>query len=342
MPAFASPRRSAFTVVELLVVLAIIAVLMALLLAGVQQAREAANRTRCQNNLKQLALAVHHFHESRGTLPTYFGIYPSVGSCGVRPGCNRSAVYGSWFVHLLPFVEQGDLYRQVAEEVAARPYNERIQLTSGSNCRVTTDRQYTGGHSRQITVCDVYPTYEEHGIWVPSVRTVRFKVLRCPSDPTAGENAVLSGWGVTNYLANYNAFDSGQRIPANQPLWTLPPTFLAITDGLSNTVLFGEGYASCDGWVRLALYSWSYHNFGLDWMQNPNTLMFQVRPEPKTAPQCPAGQECCDSWRAQTPHAVMNVALADGSVRTVGRGISAATWENALLPRDGNTLGADW
>jgi prepilin-type N-terminal cleavage/methylation domain-containing protein len=342
MPAHNLPRRPAFTLIELLVVVAIIAVLLALLMAGVQQVREAANRTRCANNLKQLALAVHHFHEDRNTLPTFFGIYPSVGTCGVRPGCNRAAVYGSWFVHLLPYVEQGDLYRQLADETAARPYNERIQLTQGSNCRAVQDRTYTGGHIRTHTVCDVYPTYEEHGIWVPSVRQRTFKLLRCPSDPLVGENALVSGWGPTNYLANYNAFDSGTRLPANQALWTTPPSFLAVTDGLSNTVLFGEGYGNCDGWVRIALYSWHYHNFGLDWFQNPNTLMFQVRPEPKTAPQCLAGQECCDAWHAQTPHSTMNVALADGSVRSVGRGISPATWANVLQPRDGNTVGADW
>jgi prepilin-type N-terminal cleavage/methylation domain-containing protein len=85
MPAHNLARRPAFTLIELLVVVAIIAVLLALLMAGVQQVREAANRTRCANNLRQLALAVNHFHEDRNTLPTFFGIYPAVGTCGVRP-----------------------------------------------------------------------------------------------------------------------------------------------------------------------------------------------------------------------------------------------------------------
>jgi prepilin-type N-terminal cleavage/methylation domain-containing protein len=340
-PLRAERRRWGFTLIELLVVIAIIAVLIGLLLPAVQKVREAAARMKCQNNLKQLALAVHHFHEANGTLPTYFGIYPSVGTCGVRPGCNRAAPYGGWFVHLLPYVEQDNLHRNIADEVRIRPYNERITLTPGVNCRQVPDRNYTGGHTRTYTVCDVYPTYEEHGIWVPAVRTTTFQLLRCPSDPTAA-NGLISGWGVTSYLANYNAFDSGARIPASQPLWTLPARFPSITDGLSNTVLFGEGYAHCDGFVRIALYSWHYHNFGLDWHQNPNTLMFQLRPQANNAPQCPAGQECCDNWRAQTAHAAMNVALADGSVRSVHRGISQTTWDNALRPRDGNPLGSDW
>lgn len=342
MPARNSSHRTGFTLIELLVVIAIIAVLFALLMSGVQAAREAANRAKCQNNLRQLIIAVHNFHENRGTMPTYFGIYPPTGTCGVRPGCNREAVYGSWFLHIAAYLDQDNLYRNIADEVKTRPMNERITLTPGTNCRPTQDRNYTGGHTRTYTICDVYPTYEEHGIWLPEVRTTTFHVLRCPTDPSASTNAIVSGWGPTSYLANYNAFDSGIRIPTTSPLWTNPPNFNAITDGLSNTIAFAEGYGNCDGFVRIALYSWHYHNFGLDWFQNPNTLMFQTRPVLKNAAQCPAGTECCDNWRAQTPHSVMNVALADGSVRSVSRGINPTTWDNALLPRDGNTLGNDW
>jgi hypothetical protein len=143
-------------------------------------------------------------------------------------------------------------------------------------------------------------------------------------------------------MANFNAFDSWQRIPASQPVYTLPARFANISDGLSNTVLFGEGYDHCDGFPRIALYSWYYHNFGLDWYQKPNTFIFQLRPSVKSKPQCPTGLECCDNWRAQTPHSAMNVALADGSVRPVDRSISQTTWDNALLPTDGYVLGSDW
>src|SRR5688572_6401302 len=112
------PTRRAFTLIELLVVIAIIAVLIALLLPAVQKVREAANRAKCQNNLKQVALALHHFHDAHGTMPPYFGIYPAV-SGRTEPGRNRRSVYGSWYAHLLPFVEQDNVYNRVAAEIQA-------------------------------------------------------------------------------------------------------------------------------------------------------------------------------------------------------------------------------
>src|SRR4051812_279603 len=90
-----SPR--AFTLVELLVVIAIIGVLVALLLPAVQMAREAARRTKCQNNLKQLGLGCHTFHDTYKKLP-----FNSVGSLGYgRP----STPSGSWAYNIMPFIE---------------------------------------------------------------------------------------------------------------------------------------------------------------------------------------------------------------------------------------------
>ncbi|WP_437192717.1 DUF1559 domain-containing protein [Planctomicrobium sp. SH527] len=92
-------RRSAFTLIELLVVIAIIAILIALLLPAVQQAREAARRSQCKNNLKQIGLALHNYHD-------VYNAFPIGGTTGGR-GCN-------WRVRILPYIEQVNAYNQIS------------------------------------------------------------------------------------------------------------------------------------------------------------------------------------------------------------------------------------
>ncbi len=97
------PRRLAFTLIELLVVIAIIAILIGLLLPAVQKVREAAAKTQCTNNMKQLGIGIHAYHDTYGKFPFEDGAPPSI------------------FVVILPFIEQSSLYNQIMSGGAAAP-----------------------------------------------------------------------------------------------------------------------------------------------------------------------------------------------------------------------------
>jgi len=116
-------RRKAFTLIELLVVIAIIAILIALLLPAVQQAREAARRTQCRNNLKQLGLAIHNYHDTFNAIPTACSHSDYNGGLGPRRI--------SGFVALLPYFEQANLYQQIQSAVTSRTGGSPVPWDQG-------------------------------------------------------------------------------------------------------------------------------------------------------------------------------------------------------------------
>ena len=131
----ASQHRHGFTLVELLVVIAIIAILIALLLPAVQAAREAARRTQCNNNFKQIGLALHNYHSAAGTFPwgrAWCEPSNPLALCGVNCNCDGGGVFFGlgWDGMILPYLELGHLYDQF--DLSEKPYN----VWSGINLEI--------------------------------------------------------------------------------------------------------------------------------------------------------------------------------------------------------------
>jgi len=376
--------RAGFTLVELLVVIAIIGVLVALLLPAVQSAREAARRTQCLNNLKQLALAVHNCNQVHGSMPTYWGKFPEKG---------QNVVDGGWFTHIMPYMEQQNTYDGIASAGGGMGQTTTVTTPASPDYKPGKwEYDLSKGHWEIIPGSedtDEDTSHQGHKfpkkkknppkkvwvgappVWIPGTgtpaETVKetkgldaysdqvFKTLQCVSDPSKLQASATPlwrynrPWSLSNYLANYQAFASDLKK-------TKPMRFSEITDGLSSTILFAEGMRLCDGTRRFALWNdYTYvdsHNFTADWNGQSNTYMFQSVPHHKK----------CNNWRVQGLHyGNLNVALADGSVRPLLRGISRlevsdpdnpewgidpemgvngnGVWDRLLLPTDGDPIG---
>lgn len=223
-------RNRGFTLIELLVVIAIIAILVALLLPAVQQAREAARRASCKNNLKQMGLALHNYHDTFGVFP------PALIHSGRNSGSNpsRDNPYGlniTGWVLLLPYMEQAPLYDQF-------------------------DFRYSGGNSypNKPVLAGTDPNFNN------DVISQVVPIMNCPSHPGAGEKSVSSSsWYfrdnqprssylfcagyLLDYHDNYGFYKSNTNRYRQGAFGNDGAARIRdITDGMSNTTLIGEAW----------------------------------------------------------------------------------------------------
>ncbi len=205
-------RKAGFTLIELLVVIAIIAILIALLLPAVQQAREAARRTQCKNNLKQLGLAIHNYHDVYNTVP--IGCSPQNAVIG---GNNNTVRRFSGHLGLLPYVEQGNLYTQTMTFLAA-PGTAGVPWNNAVPCVVA---------KLPHLLC---PSDS-----VSTVDGIKGKVnyMFCSGDNAWDQNPSWAGNGGRGIRG---MFKSIQQNGSGGP----PRNFRDVTDGLSNTIAMGE------------------------------------------------------------------------------------------------------
>ncbi len=320
-------RRPAFTLIELLVVIAIIGVLVALIMPAVQAAREAANRTKCQNNLKQLNLAAQEYHDSFGTFPAgWYCVVPSYDTNGTMtsgdPNCTPTGsptvnmpngvtpwtYMWSGFPGLFVKIEQGNLYNELNFNLPTTwPDNATAirrtidAFVCPSNRRAQTIATGTGSNvTSQLGPSD-YRGNQSAG-FIPTTNS------NCPSllpIATASQNP----WCVV--------YDNGMMYQNSTC------NMADITDGTSTTILMGE----------------SVYPQGV-WSQSTSCCVRTNVDRTINKPITLNGQNYWTYWASKHP-GMVNFAYCDGTVRTVTSQINKLTLNKLMTRAGGETISAD-
>lgn len=313
--------KKGFTLIELLVVIAIIAILIGLLLPAVQKVREAASRMSCQNNLKQLGLALHNYaNANNNTFPAS------------RVTVGTDAKFRSWTPIALPYVEA---------DAVAKQWNESLKWSNGTNLTVskTTFKLFTcptapGGRKTPTSP----PT-----LTVPALAGQSFG----PGD-YGSVNAIRRRFYTGNGVPNFPVPGTAAGDEAPGALKKVDPTpVLGITDGLSNTILLAEDAG------RPNLVQKGFGDTGLNtadgfgWADpDAGCSIDGVTPGAKGAAWATGGtciMNCTNDSELFSFHTGgINVTMADGSVRFISERLAAATLAALVTATGGDLVGNDF
>jgi len=297
---------SAFTLIELLVVIAIIAILVGLLLPAVQKVREASARNQSLNNLKQISLAAHAFHDANNRFP------PAQG------GTSPDSIWGPAHCHLLQYLDQENLLRS---GLSAR----------GSSNRFTWDSANFAFRAVKIFCNPGDPSITNGGqynfggaMWGQTSYAYNFQVFG-----NADATGIAEFGSPTTSTTTY--WDGKTKLG------------IGITDGASQTFLFAEKFAHNGPWQQSGDGS---SLWGCEWeLRRPGFAIPNGQPNATGPSSKFVGPPAATApyWMAAAPRTnAILVALADGSSRTVNSAVSAPTWWQACTPRDGGALSSDW
>ena len=327
-------RPHGFTLVELLVVIAIIGVLVGLLLPAVQAAREAARRMQCSNNLKQLGLALHNYHDTYGKFPYSSGAAGSITSGTAKPLPGMTRNHRGW-LGVLPYIEQTALYNM---------FNPRLA---------------TGGYERSPNTI-IGPKPGAPGNTNDVVVSTEIQAFLCPSDPnptsyaTTNSDSYSISNGTTTLKGAFTNYDfSVQRTSSSANIWTSNSSttrrmfghddhssFKDITDGTSNAIMLAETLRGTQDGVG---QTWGYSKWvgnGVDpaFSLGINDLPCCAWRTPPFASRTPSK---LSSW--STPGSLhtggAQFAFGDGSIHFISQSINLVTLQRLAYIGDGNVVG---
>lgn len=301
--------RKAFTLIELLVVIAIIAVLIALLLPAVQQAREAARRSQCKNNLKQIGLALHNYVSStNGVIPRGVNHFSGTACCCVT---DNGEVGYTIHTMLLPYIDQAPLYNLV-----------NFNVVSGNAANTAVWKTKIPAYICPTAVPPPVPASGAQPHNYPAAGTAHGYGL-CGVHGSATSNGIFaSRWGLTNLGPPVTTMDSQM-------------TLATISDGLSNTIAFSEFATNQLGAMPAT------HSYGESWfLPYYGSTEFSVLANATPNNPAPTYSTNINWGTVRSAHeGGVQAVFADGAVRFISENIAGTIWVAIGTPKSGEVIG---